>query len=120
MTAHFKWGTKRCTVHSKLLPRYLFLAGPSTLEIDGERVLQVDGKGFFGEGETTIKDSDGNNYHLHLYVHTKLLNLGYGVRVNGEEISSGAVDPENMFGAMVVGGFLGIAAAGSLIALGVW
>jgi hypothetical protein len=47
------------------------------------------------EDEKRITDEENNDHHIHLSMYSKALSMGYGVRINGELVSSGIILPEN-------------------------
>lgn len=95
MTTTFEWNDKKFNLRSKYAPSRLFWGTENTLSIDNNPSLVAKGSGLTADDETTITDQEGNAFHIHLNVHSKISSMGYAVRVNGELISSGIVVPEN-------------------------
>jgi hypothetical protein len=95
MATKFEWNGKSFLLRSKFSVKKLFWGTENVLSLDGDPILSAIGSGLFGEAEKTITDEENNDYHIHLSLHSKALSLGYGVRINGELVSSGIIMPEN-------------------------
>ena len=95
MATKFDWNGKKFTLKSEFSPKKLFWGTDTVLSMNGEQLLKASGSGFVANAETTITNDDGDNQHIHLHIHSKAINLGYSVRVDGEEVSAGAINQEN-------------------------
>lgn len=95
MSTKFEWAGKKFTLTSEYAPSRLFWGTDTVLEIDGKKLLKASASGFSADDETKFFFEEGKDSHIHLHVQVKALSLGYNIRVDGEEISSGSIMPEN-------------------------
>jgi len=112
MATKFDWNGKKFTLKSEFSPKKLFWGTDTVLSMDGVQLLKASGSGFVANDETTVTNDDGESQHIHLHVHAKATNLGYSVRVDGEEISAGTINQENVLIAIpffLLQGFIGVA-----------